>query len=63
LELDVGEVLSGLPDELRPIADALTTMSVADAGRKLGIPRWKLYEVYLPQLREVFEARGLGNYV
>jgi len=28
----------------------------------MGIPRWNRYEVYLPQLREAFEARGLREY-
>ena len=61
LQLDVGEAVAGLPDDLRPIAEALMVLPVSDAARKLGIPRWKLYEVYLPKLREAFQARGLGK--
>jgi RNA polymerase sigma-70 factor, ECF subfamily len=63
MELDVKETLSTLPEELRRVAEVLTAMPVAEAIQALRIPRWKLYEVYLPQLREVFEARGLsGNF-
>jgi RNA polymerase sigma-70 factor (ECF subfamily) len=63
LEVDVAEALAGLPDELRRVAEALMTLNIAEAGRKLGIPRWKLHEVYLPQLRAAFEERGLGDYL
>jgi RNA polymerase sigma-70 factor (ECF subfamily) len=63
LSLDVAEMISDLPPELQPIAEALASMSVKEAGRKLGIPRWKLHEVYVPALREAFAARGLAEYL
>lgn len=63
LRMDVAEVLASLPPELRPVAEALTTMTIRKAGRKLGISRCQLYKVYLPQIREAFEARGLYEYL
>ncbi len=62
LALDVAAVLAELPEELRAAAEALSTMTIAEAVRKLGIPRWKFDEVYLPRLREAFTAKGLGEY-
>lgn len=63
LALDTAAALAELPEELRAVAEALSTMTVAEASRKLGIPRWKFYGVYLPQLRAVFDAKGLREYL
>ncbi|MFO8013369.1 MAG: sigma-70 family RNA polymerase sigma factor, partial [Phycisphaerae bacterium] len=62
LQLDVVAVLADLPPELREVAEMLTTMPIAEVARKLGVPRSTLYETHLAQLRETFEAKGLGGY-
>ncbi len=61
--LDVAAAIADLPRPLRRIAKALKNLNIRDAGRKLGIPEWKLHEFYLPQIRETLVAKGLRDYV
>ncbi len=63
LKVDVAEALAGLLEDLRRVAEALMTLSMIDAARKLGIPKWKMHEVYVPRLRKALAERGLGDYV
>jgi len=63
LQIDVSGVLAELPPELRRAAELLMTMTVAQAARALGIPRSTFYDTHLAKLREVFEARGLRDYL
>ena len=63
LQIDVWQVLAELPQELRKIARLLTTMSIAQAARKLGMPRSTFYDTHLAKLRQAFEARGLHEYL
>lgn len=63
LQLDLKEVLSDLPVELRTAAELLMSMRPAQAARELGIPRSTFYETHLAQLRDVFKKRGLDAYM
>lgn len=55
--LDVGAVLAALPADLRRVARALSTRSIAAAARHLGISRAALYR-RLGHLRAAFLAAG-----
>jgi RNA polymerase sigma-70 factor (ECF subfamily) len=62
LALDVEEVLKRLPDNLRRLCEFLKTGSIADAARAMGVPRTTLHD-HVKQLREVFEAAGMRDYL
>ncbi len=63
LQMDLEEVLAGLPPELRQVAGMLRTQSVAEVARELGIPRGTFRDRYLAQIREVFAAKRLDDYL
>jgi RNA polymerase sigma-70 factor (ECF subfamily) len=63
LQMDLNAVVAGLPPELRQVADMLRTQSVAEVARDLGIPRRTFREKHLAQLREVFAASRLDDYL
>ena len=63
LQLDLEAALAGLTTEMRQIAEMLMTQSVAEAARELGIPRGTFRDRYLAQLREVFAAKRLNDYL
>lgn len=63
LQLDLEAVLIGLSPELRPVADMLRTQSVAEVARELGISRRTFREKHLAQLRAVFAASRMDDYL
>jgi len=63
LQLDMDSVLDGLTPELRQVAEMLQTKSVSQVARELGIPRRTFREKHLTQLREVFAAKGMDDYL
>jgi len=63
LQMDMDAVVAGLPPELRQVADMLRSHSVAEVARKLGIPRRTFREKYLAQLRKVFAAHRMDDYL
>ena len=63
LQLDMDSVLDGLTPELRQVAEMLQTKSVSQVARELGIPRRTFREKHLVQLREVFAAKGMDDYL
>jgi len=63
LQLDMDSVLDGLTPELRQVAEMLPTKSVSQVARELGIPRRTFREKHLTQLREVFAAKGMDDYL
>ena len=63
LQIDLNAVVAGLSPELRQVADMLRTASVAEVARELGIPRRTFREKHLAQLREVFAANRMDDYL
>ena len=63
LRLDISFVASGLPPELKRLAELLQTHSIAEAARALGVPRSTLYDTGIARLRELFEDKDLHEYV
>ena len=63
LQLDMESVLDGLTPELRQVAEMLQTKSVSQVARELGIPRRTFREKHLTQLREVFTAKDMDDYL
>jgi len=63
LQIDLNAVVAGLSPELRQVADMLRTQSVAEVARELGIPRRTFREKHLAQLREVFAANRMDDYL
>jgi len=63
LQLDMDSVLDGLTPELRQVAEMLQTKSISQVARELGIPRRTFREKHLTQLREVFAAKGMDDYL
>jgi len=63
LQLDLDAVLDGLTPELRRVAEMLMTQSVAEVACELGIARSTFRDRYLAQLREVFAANRLNDYL
>ncbi|HEY8506670.1 MAG TPA: sigma-70 family RNA polymerase sigma factor [Gemmataceae bacterium] len=62
LVADLGDVLAGLPPDLRELAERLKVESVAGAARALGIARTTVY-TSLRRLRKHFEQVGLQHYL
>src|SRR5262245_60246717 len=62
LERDVTDVLAGLPANVREFAEMLKHCSVAEAARRLGIPRTTLY-AHVQRIRRHFERSGLRDYL
>lgn len=63
LQLDLEAALAGLTPELRQIAEMLMTQSVAEVARELGIPRGTFRDNHLVELRRVFAANRLDEYL
>jgi len=63
LRMDLEAVVAGLSPELRQVADMLRTQSVAEVARELGIPRRTFREKHLAQLRKVFAAARMDDYL
>lgn len=63
LAFDVDTVVRGLPSKLRQVATLLKTQSVSAVARRLGIPRRTLRSRYLRELRQIFLAHGLEDYL
>ena len=62
LRVDVSLVLSGLPSDLRELAELLKTQTITEAAQSLGIPRSTLYGSR-DRLRCIFENAGLRGYL
>ena len=62
LRLDVSLVLSGLPEDLREVAEHLMSETVTEAAKSLGMPRTTLYGA-IGRLRRIFEDAGLREYL
>lgn len=62
LAMDVADLLPDWPEELRRVAEELTTKSKSQAARDLGIPRSTLYE-RVRRIRQLFEKAGLREYL
>jgi len=60
---DMESVRDGLTPELRQVAEMLQTKSVSQVARELGIPRRTFREKHLTQLREVFTAKDMDDYL
>lgn len=63
MRLDISMAIAELPPHLHDLVELLRTHSIAAAARELGIPRSTLYGSGLARLREVFEDRGLREYL
>lgn len=63
LQIDLNAVVAGLSPEFRQVADMLRTQSVAEVARDLGIPRRTFREKHLAQLRKVFAAHRMDDYL
>ncbi|MCP4594528.1 MAG: sigma-70 family RNA polymerase sigma factor, partial [bacterium] len=63
MRLDVSFVISELPAELRLLAERLMAHSIAEVARELGVPRYVIYASGIARLREVFEDKGLQEYL
>ncbi|MBI1373325.1 MAG: sigma-70 family RNA polymerase sigma factor [Phycisphaera sp.] len=63
LRIDMVAVLDELPPELRRAVELLQSMSVTQTAREMGIPRRTFREKHLAQLRELFKAKGLDQYL
>ena len=63
MHLDISFVISELPPDLKPLAERLLTHSIAEVAREFGVPRSTLYETGIARLREIFEDKGLGEYI
>lgn len=63
LRLDFSVVLDRLPPDLRQLAELLTTCSISEAARKLGVPRSTLRDNDIARLRELFESEDLRGYL
>jgi len=63
LHLDIEAVLADLPPDLRRAAEMLQSKCVSQVARELRVPRRTFRDKHLAQLREIFYAKGLGEYV
>jgi RNA polymerase sigma factor (sigma-70 family) len=62
LQTDVAFALETLPDDLRAVAECvMESATLAEATKKLGMPRMTLYGA-LERLRRQFEDAGVGDY-
>lgn len=62
MTLDVEEMLSRLPDNVRKLCELAKTETVAEAARRLGIPESTAYS-QLKKLRTAFRDAGLEDYL
>ena len=62
LTLDVAEVLSHLPDELRELCERLKYATVSEISRDVGVPRTTIYE-RIKALRKRLAKAGLRDYL
>ena len=60
LRLDVQAALDRLPPDLRPLADRLQHITIAELAREMGLPRTTLYEL-IERIRRRFQKMGLGK--
>jgi len=60
-EMDIATVVASLPSELRDLCERLTTRSVTQVARDLGVPRTTLTH-QLKKIREAFVAAGFDSY-
>ena len=63
MRLDVSFVISKLPADLKPLAERLMTHSITEVAREIGMPRSTFYETGIARLREIFEDKGLREYL
>lgn len=63
LQMDLDAIIAGLSPELRQIADLLRTLSVAEVARELGISRRTFREKHMAQLRAIFAASRMDDYL
>lgn len=63
LRMDVQTVIDRLSPMRRRLAELLMTNCVAEAARELGIPRSTLYGSDIARLQELFEDKGLSDYL
>lgn len=62
LRFDVSLVISGLPKDLKALAEHLMTETFTEASKSLGVPRATLYGAR-DRLRRIFEDAGLKEYM
>lgn len=62
LRFDLSVVLSGLPADLRRVAEELKSRSVTETAKALGMPRSTLYGA-IARLRVIFAEAGLREYL
>lgn len=58
LKMDVQQALQRLPEDLRPIAERLQHITIAELARELGVPRTTLYES-IERIRRRFQKIDL----
>jgi RNA polymerase sigma-70 factor (ECF subfamily) len=58
LKMDVQQALQCLPEDLRPIAERLQHITIAELVRELGVPRTTLYES-IERIRRRFQRMDL----
>jgi len=63
MDLDISDVLSGLPPDLRELAELLQRVSITEAAEQLGVARSTLYDTGIARLRQVFKDKGIGDYL
>jgi len=61
--LDVSLTLTDLPEDLREVAELLRHHTIAEVARKPGMPRSTFYDTHIARLREIFEDKGLDQYI
>ena len=62
LAIDVADLLAELPDHLRSLAERLKMNSISAIARETAVPRTTLYG-QIHRLRQVFESKGLSEYL
>ena len=63
LRLDMSFVVSGLPPELKHLTELFQTHSTLDVAREMGVHRSTLYARDIARLREIFEDKGMKEYL
>lgn len=62
LNMDVEQVLSGLPPSLRRLCEMLKDRNVTEISQDTGVPRHEIYKS-IRKLRAIFQSAGLDEYV